>query len=219
MKKGVTLFFCIVLMSSGAYAKKSKTGCYFDTLYTDKSTVEFDFNATHLIDKQLLEGLQQGLTATVEYRVQLWRRNRYLPDTIEKERIRRMKIGYDRWQKSYQLTEPGDNVSSYSERGIIQKCGSLQKFCFSQPGLLETGREYRIIIRVIVRKMSLENYQEVKTWLQGRAEDIDLKKIRPDKKAGKKATGWFMNALFTVTGFGDKVVTGKSRWFTAGAGN
>ena len=61
----------------------------------------------------------------------------------------------------------------------------------------------------------MENYEEIKKWLEGRAEEFDIKKIKSAKPPGKKATNWFFNLLLNVTGFGDNVTISKSKWFKA----
>jgi len=211
MNKTIVCLLIFPLLFSNAFGGKKNVTCRFENVRFEKGNLLFDFYTDNIVNKKLLTGLRKGLTATLEYKIQLWKRNRYWPDSIVKERFRRIKISYDTWQKSYIVTEHYDEQKSYTSDEVLVNCSALENFKIAGAELMQPGREYRIIVRVLLKKISLENYEEIKKWLEGRAEEIDIRNIK-SAKSGEKVTNWFLNFLFNITGFGDEIIVSKSKW-------
>jgi len=214
MNKHFLFVFILIFLFTDAYSGKRETVSVVNNICAQNGCIVFDFYSDDIVTKSVLEGLKKGLTAEIEYRVQLWKYNRYLPDTMEKEKIRKIKIGYDRWQKSYIIKESADKIVHCSSDEIVIRCSSLKKVKLKDIASLSGGKRYRIIVKVIVKKMSLENYEEIKRLLSGKAEDLDINSLKKEKQKSKKAKNLFFNLLLNISGFGDKIITAKSEWFT-----
>ena len=164
--------------------------------------------------KEIIQGLQKGMTAALEYQVQLWKQRPHWADQLISEKIIRMKVSFDNWERRYVLDRPREDVRLLTEDRIKEQCSRLVNFPLSSQENLETGSRYIVTIKVVLQPMSVENYQEIKRWLAGEVREINPKAISSSKAPGKKAGNWLLGLVLNLTGFGDRIITAKSATFT-----
>ena len=68
-------------------------------------------------------------------------------------------------------------------------------------------------MEVILKPLSVENYQEIKSWLGGEVKDINLKKLSNPEKQEKGFKNRMLRIFMAITGFGERVVSSKTNQF------
>ena len=169
-----------------------------------------NFEVYDLFSEEVLHGLQKGMTAALEYQIQLWKQRPHWIDQLVTEEFVRMKVNFDNWEKRYVLTTPQEEPRLMNEDRIRQRCSQLVDFPLCSADMLSDGSQYSIAVKVILRPMSVENYQEIKRWLAGEVKELNPKAIRTSKSPGKKAGNWLLGLVLNLTGFGDRIITAKS---------
>ena len=80
------------------------------------------------------------------------------------------------------------------------------------------SKKYFVSVKAVLRPLSMENYQEIKNWLSGSAKNLDVKNLDDSEEQERRIKGGFLKLLLSLTGFGDKVISGKSNDFNVQAG-
>ena len=181
----------------------------FRQIQVKDEKLTFHFSSAAMFNKEVFQGLQKGMTAAVEYQIQLWKQQKNWVDQLVTETICRMKIGFDPWERRYILTRHTGEVSLLDEDGVWEQCARLSAFPLLDAGKLEPERRYRIVIHITFQPMSMENVEDIRRWLSGEAEEINPKAIRASKSPLKKTGDWFLNLVVNLSGFGDRVLLAK----------
>jgi len=206
------IFLLIILLPISGLAKKRKFR--FGEIKIENGSLLINFEVNDLMKKEIIQGLQKGMTAALEYQVQLWKQRPHWADQLISEKIIRMKVSFDNWERRYVLDRPREDVRLLTEDRIKEKCSKLVDFPLSSQENLETGSRYIVAIKVVLQPMSVENYQEIKRWLAGEVREINPKAISSSKSPGKKAGNWLLGLVLNLIGFGDRIITAKSAAFT-----
>jgi hypothetical protein len=184
-----------------------------DTLYVESQTLIGDLCIRHLMDKKTIKGLEKGMTAVIEYRMQIWReQNRWMKSLIY-ERFRRMKINYNHWERKYQIYLHNDKSRLLEETDLIVYCQEVRAFKIVDIQMLTEGERYRVVAQVLFKPMSMENIRELKRWLSGEADKFNPHDIKISKSPWKKAGDWLLNVFVNLSGFGDRIFTDKTPFF------
>ncbi len=214
MKKRVThwiLLFLFLLPVSGLTKGKKYR---FGEIKEENGLLVVNFQMRDLFGNDVLRGLQKGMTAAIEYHVQLWKDRPHWVNQLTAEKIVRMKVSFDNWERRYVLATPEGEPRLLNEDGIRQRCSELVNFPIAPLEKLESRSRYTITIRVILQPMSVESYQEITRWLSGEVKELNPKTLKSTKSPGKKAGNWLLGLVLNLTGFGDRVISAKSPAFT-----
>ena len=92
---------------------------------------------------------------------------------------------------------------------VTEKCSQIQNFVVMPMNKLKSKNKYFLNIKVILRPLSMENYQEIKHWLSGKAKNFKLDELDDTEKQEKKLKGGLFKMFLALTGFGDRVIAGK----------
>lgn len=214
MKKTVAccLFSIILLLPISSLAKKKKYR--FGEIKGENSVLLINFQINDLFQKKVIQGLQKGMTAAIEYQIQLWKERPHWADQLVAEEIIRMKVNFDNWERRYVLDTPQEEPRLLNEDRIRERCSQLNDFPLAPLEKLEPGSRYTVAVKTILQPMSVESYQEIKRWLTGEVKEINPKAIKSSKSPGKKAGNWLLGLVLNLTGFGDRIITAKSAVFT-----
>ena len=202
------LFF----MSATAWGQNSSR-VVFDSLSVDAGNLTGILRIDHMIDKQTMKGLRKGMTAIIEYRIQIWHEKSRWVKTPVQERIRRIKINYDHWENKYAVLDRDGESQWFDEKDLIAYCQHLPRFKIGTPDILKPEHTYRLVAQIMIKPMSVENLEELKHWLSGEAGEIDTRDIQLNRSPLKKIGDWAMRTLVNLTGFGDRIIEGRSRLF------
>ena len=213
MKKPILLylFLFFIFWPHPIFAKKSK--CHFKEIAHQDGSLVVSFEIRDFITKDLLEGLRKGMTAAVEFQVQLWRSHRGWMDRLVVEEAIRMRIVYDNWGRCYIVSTREDEALNMNETNLIRFCSEMQNYKLASLEKLDVDKPYYIGVRAVLKPLSIENIQEIKRWLTGEVRNLNPKSIRSVKSPGKKAGNWLVGVMLKLTGFGDRLVQGKSSLF------
>lgn len=207
---GILSLLLLIPVSGLTKGKKYR----FGKIRGEKGTLVVDFQLRDLISNDVFNGLQKGMTAAIEYQVQLWKDRPHWVNQLVAEEIVRMKVSFDNWERRYVVTTPEEEPKLLNEDGVRERCSELVNFPIASLEKLEQGSRYRIAIRVILQPMSVENYREIKRWLAGEVKEFNPKTLKSTKSPGKKAGNWLLGLVLNLTGFGDRVISAKSPVFT-----
>lgn len=184
-----------------------------DSVKIKSEVLLVDFTIDGIIDQKTAEGLQKGLTSTIEYQVQLWEKRGGWFNSLIAEQDVRMKVLFDNWEKKYVILSAEESRLTSSLETVREKCSQMQNIDIVPISKLKKNKKYFITVKAILRPFSVENYQEIKNWLSGQAKNLDLEKLDDTEKQEKQFKGGLLKMFLALTGFGDRVITGKSSDF------
>jgi len=184
-----------------------------DSVKIKSEVLLVDFTIDGIIDQKTAEGLQKGLTSTIEYQVQLWEKRSGWFNSLIAEQDVRMKVLFDNWEKKYVILSAEESRLTSSLETVREKCSQMQNIDIVPISKLKKNKKYFITVKAILRPFSVENYQEIKNWLSGQAKNLDLEKLDDTEKQEKRFKGGLLKMFLALTGFGDRVITGKSSDF------
>ena len=198
-----------LLLPAHALTKDKK--CDVDNIHQEHGYLVADIHVRNLFDEEILKGLRRGMTAAVEYQVQLWKERPHWVNRFVSERIIRMKVGFDTWEQRYLIITQAEEPIRTNEDGVRQRCSHLEAFQVAPLEDMKQGDRYILAVKIILRPMTVENVQEIKRWLAGEVEEFSPKDL--SKSSGKKVGDRLLGLVATLTGFGDRVITAKSPVF------
>lgn len=185
----------------------------FNSIQVKDGKLRVHFYIGSLLNQEVFNSLRKGMTAAVEYQIQLWKQQENWVDRLVDEEMLRMKIGYDNWEKRFVVTLRDGSSKLVNEDGVWESCAKLNGYPVADAEKLEDNRKYRIAVKITFQPMSLENVEDIKRWLSGEAEEINPKAISRSKSPLKKAGDWMLGLVVNLSGFGDKVVLAQSPLF------
>jgi hypothetical protein len=209
MRRASCRRLCRVLLFAAAaqWCEAQDAAFRFDSVRTERDSMSVDVSVDGLFDNETLRGLRKGMTAGIEYQIQIWEERKNWFDALVAERTIRMKIGYDAWERKYRLVRPDTADLVTDEQGMRRRCGSLSCFTVAPCRKLAPGRRYRLLAHAVFQPMSMENMAEIKRWLSGEADDLNAKSLKAKKSPVRSAGDWLLGLVVNVSGFGDRVTT------------
>jgi len=199
--KFIVLFFLFLIVDAIPKGEK----IYFFNIRIEENMLVADFQRDQIIDPETLKGLKKGLTATVEYQVQLWRDDSRILKHLVTEKRLRLKIDYDNWERKYRMASKSDNPVFLSEESLKKRCDERLDLQIYTAKKLEDQATYHLTMHVIVQPMTVENVEEVRKWLAGEVDDFSTNSIQKTKSPFKKVGGWVLGLIVNLTGFGERV--------------
>ena len=210
----IIILYCLSFFIFGANPVFAKETQYrFSEIRNKNGNLVFTFQIKDFITKDVLEGLQKGMTAAVEFQIQLWRARRNWMDKLVTDKFMRMRIVYDNWEKRYIVSTQQDEEIRMNEDGVRRYCSELVEYELEPLSSLRQDKQYYIGVRAVLQPLSIENVEGIKRWLTGEVKDLNPKAIKSTKSVGKKAGDWLLDVVLNLTGFGDRLIEGKSRPF------
>jgi hypothetical protein len=211
-KKLCGIFFAICLCFSSLIAATKQV--MIDSIKTDSDFLVVDFKVDGLLDEKIAEGLRKGRTSTFEYKIQLWSKNSAVLTSLLVEKIIRMKVNYDFWENKYLILTPNEKRLTKSIETAKKMCTEVKNYKIILTEKLNPELKYFLVIEIILRPLSVENYEEIKNWLSGEVKDINLKEIGDPEQQESGVKNRLLRVFMAITGFGDRIITNKSKLFT-----
>lgn len=212
MRKFILTFIFILILSGSIQGADKRV--VLDSVKVNSDLLMLDFTVDGIIDEKVSEGLQKGLTSTIEYQIELWEKKSGWINNLVSESEIRMKVFYDNWEKKYIILSAEERRLTSSLETVREKCSVITDKPIYDATKLDSTSHYFVAVKVILRPLSVENYQEIKNWLSGKAKNFKLNKLGDTKQQEKKIKGGIFKMLMALTGFGDRVISGKSDEFS-----
>lgn len=184
-----------------------------DSVTVNSERLCLDFHADDLLDEKVVEGLQRGLTSTIEYQIELWEKRGKLINHLVGQRSIRMKVFYDPWEHKYVIMSAEEKRLTSSLETVRQRCSTIENFELLPIDQLNHKHRYYVEVKMILRPLSLENYQEIKHWLSGKAKEFKLNDLDDTQKQEQQFKRSLFRLFLSLTGFGDRVISGRSPYF------
>ncbi len=212
MRKCLLIIFLFMLL----IGKSEATGkrLFIDSVRVNSGRLSLDFHAEDMLDEKVVEGLQRGLTSTIEYQIELWEKRGKLINHLLGQRSIRLKVFYDPWEHKYVIMSPEEKRLTSSLETVRQRCSTVQNCELIAIDELKSKHRYFIEVKLILKPLSLENYQEIKHWLSGKAKDFKLNDLDDTQKQEQQFKRGLFRLFLALTGFGDRVISGRSPDFS-----
>ncbi len=207
MKKYLLILLFIVVSIGLLQAAGKRVA--IDSVKINSEKVVLDFHVEEIIDEKVAEGLLKGLTSTIEYQIELWEKRGGLINHLLTQQDIRMKVFYDNWEHKYIIMSADEKRLTSSIETVKEKCSQIRNYEVVPISKLKPKNNYFFNIKVILRPLSIENYQEIKHWLSGRAQNFKLDELDDTEKQEKKFKGGLFKMFLALTGLGDRVLSGK----------
>jgi hypothetical protein len=209
------MLLCIALaprVLGGAQAQNRTV--VIDSLSLNGYTIAVNFRIPTLIDSGVVDGLQRGFTVTVTYRIEFWKVRNGWFDQLVTQKYNRYKVGYKKFDKQYVWfdEESGERFITSSTEKIIKRCTEHSQFVSADTNALEPQRQYYILVYATLEPFTVENMEEMRKWLSGEVESLDLK--NNIESSPKRLTASMFAFIKNITGFGDRQYFGKTEMFT-----
>jgi hypothetical protein len=195
---------CLIAVSAGAAV------CRFDSVTVERDTVVVGFSVEGLFDRETFRSLKKGMTAGLEYQVQLWGERDGWFDAVVAESVMRMKLGYDNWERRYTVMRSAGTARFQEDSAAEHDCCRIPAVRLVRRDRLKPGRTYHILVRAVFEPMSVESIHEIGRWLTGEVDDLNAKSIRRQRSPVKSAGDWLLGFVVNVSGFGDREFTAES---------
>lgn len=207
----VLLLICTTLPGT---ISAQQNNIYIDSLRVKDGDLTVSYHIEELFDRSLLESMNKGIAVSILYQVTLWRdrgtwfdKNEALVETI-------YRVKYNKFNRRYTWI-------SISERRTTTALSKIENLCAVQTDIpiipideLNKDGQYYISVKGILKPHSIEDFDDVKDWLSGEVDDVDLKNLRTPKRSQEKVSGRIFSVFKNITGLGDKVYDGTSMVFT-----
>ena len=200
----LTFIFLIVFIGLLQAAGKKLV---IDSIKVNLEMLVLNFHVDEIIDEKVSEGLRKGLTSTIEYQIQLWEKKGGVINNLVAQQAIRMKIFFDNWENKYVILSQEERRLTNSLETVKEKCSLIQNVEMIPLSQLKSDNKYFFTVKLALRPLSMENYQEIKHWLSGKAKDFNLKNIDDTQEQEKKFKGGLLKMFLTLTGFGDRVIS------------
>ncbi len=210
-KQTYYVFAILLVFSSLGFTNERKY--LFENIRVEEDVLTFDFEIFDLFNEDILRGLRKGMTAAIEYQVQLWEERRHWFDRMVTEKSIRMKVAYDNWERCFILTRPQETPLLLGEDHIQERCSRFDNFHLVDPKQLKSEGRYTIVVKTILQPLSVESYEEIKRWLTGEVQELHPKALKSTESPDEKAGDWLLGLVLNLTGFGDRVITAESPTF------
>lgn len=205
----LTITFIIALIS---FLQAANQRVVIDSVKNSSGSLLLDFHVAEIIDEKVAEGLLKGLTSTIEYQVELWEKRGVFNHLVTQQDIR-MKVFYDNWEHKYVIMSAEEKRLTNSLETVKEKCSQIQNFIIVPINKLKSKNSYFLNVKVILRPLSMENYQEIRHWLSGKARNFKLDDLDDTDTQEQKFKGGLFKMFLALTGFGDRVISGKCNDF------
>ena len=216
MKRILLTFFLFLLLFNFLQAASKRV--VVDSVKINSGMLKIDFTVDGIIDQKVAEGLRQGLVSTIEYQIQLWeKRSGWINNLVTQEYIR-MKVFFDNWENKFVIMSMDEKRLTSSLETVREKCSQISDVEIIPLEKLKSRKKYFFTVKTILRPLSVENYQDIKNWLGGKAKNLDFKNLDDTEQQEKKFKGGLLKMFLALTGFGDRVISGESEKFQIAEG-
>ncbi len=212
------LVFAYVLLGPFASSiSAQETRVVIDSLRLKENYLFIDFHADSLLTRQLLNGMQRGLTSSAQFRVQLWRQRGFLfGSTLLAERQYEIKSTYDPWEQKYVIITAAERRLTSALELVRHWWEQHHGVALAELKNLHPSRRHFVTIDLQVEPVSKESLNEIRGWLAGEVKGAgksDSTNTANHKEKGRDIPDRLLNFLVTITGFGKRVISVKAANF------
>ena len=177
-----------------------------DSLTVNSNNLLLSYHIDGLLSNNTIQGLERGLTSEVLHHIRLWK-SKKLFSAISSEVFISIKLYYDNWEDKFRIITDTENRLTTQVETVREFCSQVRNFPLIDISELEPNNKYYISIETTFKPVSAETYQDLSEWLSGSSNSEE--KEKPKKGGQNKIFGVLLN----VMGFGDKVLSYKTKDF------
>lgn len=201
-----------MLISAGSIFAQQNT-IYIDSLRVREGELTVSYHIEELFDRALLESMNKGIAVSILYQVTLWKSRNTWFDKNEAVVEHLYRVKYNKFNRRYSWISIGERRTTTALSKIERLCGVQSDIPVIRIDRLDPESEYYVSIKGILKPHSIEDFDDVKDWLSGEVNDVNLKELRKPKKSQERVSGRIFSVFKNITGLGDKVYDGMSMGF------
>ncbi len=207
----VVIVFCFLLIAANGFAQQTEVK--IDSLRIVNGEIVISFHVDDLFSKSVIKSLTKGISLSIQYQISLWKKRGTWFDKSETIEEVYFRVKYNKFDQRYIWVTPSERRTTTSLDRIHNLC-AIQRYIFvADTSKIDRGDEYYITIKGILKPHSIEDFDDVRNWLSGEVEDVDLKELAKPSKSQEKISGKVFSVFKNLTGFGDRIYDGTSREF------
>ena len=203
----------ILFMVTGHVSHAQDKEIVIDSLLITNGNLALNFHTETLFDESVLDGIEKGFTVNVTFQMDLWKAR---SNCIDKNIVRTnltTKIRYNKFNQRYILfnEQTGERLETFSFDKVENRCTVHTNIALTDTTRLREDETYYAVIEGILEPLSVENIDEMRKWLGGEVEDLEIR-TKP-VESPKKLTSSFLSFIKNITGFGDQHCSVQSQKF------
>lgn len=197
---------CLMLICLSLFAADKRL--VIDDISVDSTALLVDFHAENLIDDDLRDRLRSGFTTIFEYEIQLWKKRTFVFNQQIGEKIYRIKLSFDNWERRYRIISEDEIRKTASIQKVREMCLEAQKFSVFPLNKIKRNVKYAATVRLVLKPISVANLEEIEKALAGKKRQSEKSQ---DKNNNREPVvrNRFLKFLLAFTGFSDKVLNSK----------
>ncbi len=203
-KRPLIILILPLLILAVAYGAERKIA--IDSLVVSGDQLLLGYHIENLMNEKVIEGLQRGFTSEILHHIQLWR-NKRLFSQIVCEKFYSIKVYYDNWEGKFAIASELENRLTANVETLRRICSAIENLSLADTTTIEKNAKYYLTIQTTFQPISNESYQELRNWVSGQSQEEAPVRVKPARR------GRVFGVLLDLMGFGDKVVSFKSKNF------
>ncbi len=186
-----------------------------DSLRVEAGYLRADFHADSLLTMRLLANMRRGVTSSVRFRVQLWRKRSWLFSGVVSERAFEIKTTFDVWEQQFLLQTPDERRLTKSLEYVKERWEKHHGLPLADSTRWQGKHQYYIVVEASLEPVSRESLQEIRGWLSGEMKSITQRDSAnaapPENKRGLQDR--VLDTVLDFTGLGEQTASIKSAFF------
>ncbi len=206
----VCLFF-----SSHVFAQNQKIT--IDKIEITDNILTTTYFIDSLFSQKIITGLDRGLTVSIEYNIELWKKRPNWFDTSIQLCETWAKVAFFKLENRYIYQTPNEKRRISSFQKVYGNLSKIIQYPIIGAEKLQRNKTYYFIISIKLKPLSNEDISEISAWLDGGENE----KSGMDSTAASKnrITNQLMKMVVNFTGMGEKQFSAQSPNFTVDGDN
>jgi len=207
------VFFLVIIPGWTQSAAQQNT-IHIDSVEIVHDELAISFHLEELFSRNILESMDKGIGISILYQVTLWKKRGTWFDKSETLQEILFRVKYNKFNQRYIWISQDERRATPSLEKVESLCSIHKDVPIIDAAEIEEDDEYYITIKCIINPHSIEDFEDVRDWLSGEFDEVDLKELRRPKQSQEKVSGRLFSVFKNLTGFGDRIYNGTSRIFT-----
>jgi hypothetical protein len=167
----VTLTLTIIMLLGGVSSSAAAPHLSVMRVYGEEDCVCVDFYLKDAIDREIIDGMRNGIPAQLSYRIDVWRSRGSWYDKLIRTVKYAYRMHYDNWDTLYTVSTVRDGTEERINAGdaaeLVHLVCNQQRMKACRLRELNTASRYYLTISAEVKSLGAERVKEIDSWLGG----------------------------------------------------
>jgi len=208
--RGIILTVVLIIFSSIEYAYA--LDIRFKYISYQEDSIRTELVISDSLPPKITGHIDKGVPISIDYNLELWKVRPGWFDSRQAAFGLTYKVRYDTWSKEYTVLEIRPDLTIENKLSGRRETYDLilgtDNVAFAPT---DTSASYYLTGKIVVKLMTLSNFEEVESWLKGEISEME----RPElEKAPNRFSEFLFNTALKVTGLENSSKDTKSKTFT-----